>query len=205
MIDLPLLIAFLAAASVLVITPGLDTAMILRAVTVEGRWPAVAAASGIALGCLAWGTAVALGLGALLRASELAYAVLKFSGAAYLIFLGVRLLIKPRNSLLTVGKWTPENRLKSAFLQGFLSNLFNPKIGVFYAAFLPQFVPAAENMTLGVFFLTIIHVFITFLWFFTVIALTGPLVKFLRQPKAVKTLDRLTGGVFVAFGLKLAA
>jgi threonine/homoserine/homoserine lactone efflux protein len=99
MVDIPLLIAFLAAASVLTMTPGVDTAMVLRAAAVEGRNSAIMAASGIALGCLFWGGAVSLGLGALLRASELAYGVVKLAGAAYLLWLGLKLLIKPRTVL----------------------------------------------------------------------------------------------------------
>ncbi len=88
MIDLPLMLAFIAAASLLTVTPGVDTAIVLRTATLEGRRQAVLAAAGICLGCLAWGVAVSLGLGALLQASELGYTLVKFAGAAYLIWLG---------------------------------------------------------------------------------------------------------------------
>ena len=98
MSDLPLLLAFIAAASLLTVTPGVDTAIVLRTATLEGRRQAVLAGAGICLGCLAWGGAVSLGLGALLQASELAYTVVKFAGAAYLIWLGSRLLFRPRAS-----------------------------------------------------------------------------------------------------------
>src|SRR5205085_6062463 len=92
------LIAFLIAAGLLTMTPGLDTAMVLRAATVEGRRPAALAALGIGLGCLVWGASVALGLGALLTASPLAFEALKWGGAAYLLFLGARLILQPRRS-----------------------------------------------------------------------------------------------------------
>lgn len=85
MIDVPLFLAFLAAAAILTVTPGVDTAMVLRAATVDGRRAGIAASAGIILGCLIWGAAVSLGLGAVLQASELAYAVVKFAGAAYLV------------------------------------------------------------------------------------------------------------------------
>src|SRR5580692_11075314 len=95
----PSLLAFLVAAGLLTLTPGLDTAMVLRAATVEGRRPAAMAAAGIGLGCLVWGASVALGLGALLTASTLAFTVLKWAGAGYLLYLGARLILKPRRAL----------------------------------------------------------------------------------------------------------
>ncbi|MCY1401774.1 homoserine/Threonine efflux protein [compost metagenome] len=98
MIDLPLLLDFIAAASVLAVTPGVGTAMVLRAAAVGGRRIALLAAVGIALGCLAWGAAVSLGLGALLQRSEVAYTVLKSAGTAYLLWVGGKLLLKPRQS-----------------------------------------------------------------------------------------------------------
>jgi threonine/homoserine/homoserine lactone efflux protein len=85
MIDLPLFLAFLAAASLLTVTPGIDTALVLRAAASEGRRSAVLAALGIAAGCLAWAGAVSLGIGGVLAASEAAYTLMKFAGAAYLL------------------------------------------------------------------------------------------------------------------------
>lgn len=203
MIDLPLLFAFVAAATVLTITPGVDTAMVLRAATMDGRRSAVAASLGIALGCLIWGAAVSLGLGALLRASALAYTVVKIAGAAYLMWLGIKLLLKPRGAL-EVAAQADARGGRDAFLRGFLTNLLNPKIGVFYITFLPQFVPTGAGVAGYSFFLACVHVLLTLAWFAALIAAAVPLGAFLRQPKAVRTLDRLTGGIFIAFGVKLA-
>ncbi|WP_224045532.1 LysE family translocator [Paraburkholderia unamae] len=204
MFNLPLLLAFIGTASVLVITPGVDTAIVLRAATADGRRSASFAAVGIALGCLAWGAAVSLGLGALLRASELGYTVVKIAGAGYLLWLGVKLLLKPRAALNT--EVAPQAIEGGAmFWRGFLSNLLNPKVGVFYVTFLPQFVPAGANVASYCFWLACLHVALTLVWFAILISATVPLGRFLRRPAAVKTLDRLTGGVFVAFGIKLAA
>ncbi len=203
MIDLSLLVAFILAASVLTITPGVDTAMVLRSATVDGRRAAILAAIGIALGCLIWGAAVSLGLGALLRASEMVYTVVRFAGAAYLIWLGAKLLLNPRKALQTSGQPVMGGRA-DAFWRGFLTNLLNPKIGVFYVTFLPQFVPAGAPVAGYTFLLACVHIVLTSAWFAALIAATVPLGRFLRQPKTVRTLDRLTGGVFVAFGLKLA-
>lgn len=131
MIDLPLLLAFAAAASLLTVTPGVDTAIVLRTATLVGRRQAVLAATGICLGCLAWGVAVSLGLGALLQASELAYTVVKFAGAAYLIWLGSRLLFNPRASFDSDPKGATAAASGQAFWRGLLTNLLNPKVGVF--------------------------------------------------------------------------
>jgi len=204
MIDLPLLLAFIAAASLLTVTPGVDTAIVLRTATLEGRRQAVLAGAGICLGCLAWGVAVSLGLGALLQASELAYMVVKFAGAAYLIWLGSRLLFRPRASFDTgTGKGMSGGH-GQAFWRGLLTNLLNPKIGVFYVTFLPQFVPLGADVAGYSFFLACLHVLLTLAWFAVLIAATIPLGKLLRRPALTRALDRVTGGVLVAFGVRLA-
>lgn len=203
MISLPLLLAFIAAATLLTITPGLDTALVLRTATADGRRPALLAALGIALGCLTWGMAVSLGLGVLLRASELAYTLLKVCGAAYLMWLGVELLIRPRNRLNTASGEEVQGG-RQAFGRGLLANLLNPKVGVFYVTFLPQFVPSGAPVAGYSLFLASLHVLLTLVWFCILIAATVPLGRFLRQPVVVRRLDRLVGGVFIAFGVRLA-
>jgi threonine/homoserine/homoserine lactone efflux protein len=203
MIDVPLFLAFLAAAAILTVTPGVDTAMVLRAATVDGRRAGIAASAGIILGCLIWGAAVSLGLGAVLKASELAYAVVKFAGAAYLVWLGAKLLLHPRAVLEGAADGAASSR-RDAFGRGFLTNMLNPKIGIFYITFLPQFVPAGADVVGYSFFLAGVHILLTLVWFAVLIAATAPLGKFLRKPSAIGALDRLTGGIFVAFGLKLA-
>src|SRR4051812_3063613 len=122
---LPALFAFAAAAIVLTITPGLDTALILRTAAAEGARKALLAALGIGLGCLTWGAAAAFGLGALMAASQTAYTVLKWVGAAYLFYLGIGLLLRPRSAFRieaaapqASGNW---------LLRGYLTNILNPK------------------------------------------------------------------------------
>lgn len=203
--SLPLLFAFIAAAALLAVTPGLDTAIVLRTATAEGRRPAVLAALGIGLGCLIWGVAVSLGLGALLQASELAYTVVKIVGATYLVWLGVRLILRPRTAVDYGAVGEVARGGHEAFWRGLLANLLNPKVGVFYVTFLPQFVPAGVDVASYSLFLASLHVLLTIVWFCALIAATVPLGRFLRRPVVVRRLDRLTGGVFVAFGIKLAA
>ncbi len=205
MIDLPLLLAFAAAAALLTVTPGVDTAIVLHAATLEGRRQAVLAAVGICLGCLAWGVAVSLGLGALLQASELAYTVVKFAGAAYLIWLGARLMLNPRPSFGSGPDGATAAASGQAFWRGLLTNLLNPKVGVFYVTFLPQFVPLGADVAAYSFFLACLHVLLSLAWFAVLIAATIPLGTLLRRPALTRALDRLTGGVLVAFGVRLAA
>ena len=147
--------------------------------------------------------AVSLGVGALLQASELAYTLLKVVGAAYLVWLGAQLLIRPRNRLDTAsGDHVQGGR--QAFGRGLLANLLNPKVGVFYVTFLPQFVPAGADVASYSLFLASLHVLLTLVWFCILIAATVPLGRFLRRPGVVRWLDRLAGGVFIAFGVRLA-
>jgi threonine/homoserine/homoserine lactone efflux protein len=201
----PSLLAFGLAATLLTITPGLDTAMVLRSAVAGGPRQAIATAIGIGLGCLAWGAAVALGLGIVLTASTLAYTVLKWAGAAYLQWLGMNLVFRPRSGMTdeTTSPVVPLSR-SGAMRRGFLTNLLNPKIGVFYVTFLPQFVPAGSNVGLFSFALACIHVTLGTAWFAVLIAATAPLNRQMRRPSVVRMLDRLTGGVFIGFGMKLA-
>jgi threonine/homoserine/homoserine lactone efflux protein len=198
------LIAFVAAASLLTITPGLDTALVLRAAASGGPRPAAFAGLGIALGCLVWGAAVSIGLGALLAASETAFTILKWTGAAYLLWSGLKLLFRPRERFDATQGGAGQSSARHALRQGLLTNLLNPKVGVFYVTFLPQFVPAGVGVAAFSFLLAAIHVALGLAWFAALIAATVPVGQFLRRPRVVKALDRVTGGVFVAFGAKLA-
>ncbi len=205
MLDLPLLFAFLGAAALLTVTPGVDTAMVLRAAALDGRRAALMAAAGIALGCLGWGAAVSLGLGALLQASELAYTLVRLAGAGYLIWLGGRMLLRPRADFAATAGEGVALQAGEAFRRGLLTNLLNPKVGVFYVTFLPQFVPAGASVAGYSFVLACLHVLLTLAWFGVLIAATLPLGRLLRRPALIRALDRLTGGVLLAFGGKLAA
>jgi threonine/homoserine/homoserine lactone efflux protein len=196
------LVAFTLAAALLTVTPGLDTALVLRTAAAEGSRRAFAAALGICLGCLAWGGLVAVGLGVLLEASELAYQLLKWAGAAYLLYLGVRLIAVPRSPPVA-GEGRPPPG-SNWFLRGLMTNLLNPKVGAFYVSFLPQFIPAGASVPATTLLLAVIHSALGLVWFLLLIGATRPLARRLRDPALVRLLDRLTGGVLILFGLKLA-
>lgn len=204
---LPLL-AFVAAAGVLTITPGVDTAMVLRSSASSGPRAGAAAGLGICAGLFVWGAGAAFGLTALLAASTVAFTIVKWAGAAYLVYLGAKLLAKPRTALDAPSKAAGEAGGKGgaadALRRGFLTNILNPKVGVFYVTFLPQFVPHGVNVAAFSLLLAAVHVLLTLAWFSLLIALTVPLGRFLAKAPVVRALDRLTGGVFVAFGAKLA-
>src|SRR5574343_649394 len=182
------LLTFTVAAALLAATPGVDTALVLRALVTHGARRAVQAALGIAAGCLVWGAVVALGLGALLTASTLAFNIHKVVGAAYLIWQGIRLLRRSAASAQSqpaTQSFTQPAPAGSAFWQGFLTNVLNPKVGVFYVT------------------LASIHVGLSVLWFFLLIGAARHLQRWLSRPRVQALMDRVTGGVFVLFGLKL--
>lgn len=195
------LLAFTFAATLLTLTPGLDTALILRTATVEGTRKAIQAQLGINAGCLAWAAAVAFGLGALIAVSGLAYNLLKWCGAGYLAWLGVQMLLKPRQQM---GEVSLSNGNQNWFLRGFFGNLLNPKVGIFYVSFLPQFIPTGHSPVLWTFGLVLIHVVLGTLWSALLIGSTRKLSGILKQAGVVKWLDRTTGAVFLLFAAKLA-
>jgi threonine/homoserine/homoserine lactone efflux protein len=196
------LIAFTPAAALLTLTPGLDTAMILRTSTVEGRRSGALAVAGILCGCMAWGAAVALGLGVLITASAAAFTVLKWAGAAYLFWLGLNLILRPRARMDLQVPAAPPGA--NWWLRGFLTNVLNPKVGVFYVSFLPQFVPVGVAPGPFILLLAAIHVGLGMVWCGALVMATAPLGCWLNRGGVVRWLDRVTGGVFVAFGLRLA-
>ncbi len=196
------LLAYILAATLLSLTPGLDTALILRTTAAEGGRKAFHAALGINAGCFIWGAMVAFGLGALLAVSEFAYTLLKWCGAAYLCWLGVQLLLRPRQHFsLNQENAGSENNW---FLRGMLGNVLNPKIGIFYISFLPQFIPAGHSPAGWTFLLVAIHVLIVTLWSLTLITATRHASGVLKKPAVVKWMDRTTGCVFLLFAAKLA-
>jgi threonine/homoserine/homoserine lactone efflux protein len=197
------LLAFLVAATLLTLAPGPDSALILRSAAVRGARDAWAAAAGISVGCLMWGAAVSAGLGALLAASPQAFTALKWAGAAYLVWLGLGLLLKPRQSP-AVASAVSGATSGEAFRQGLFTNALNPKIGVFYVTFLPQFIPAGASVAAFSFVLAAIHVALSLVWFAVLIVATAKVSRALSRPATIAALDRLTGAVFVGFGVKLA-
>lgn len=199
------LLAFIAAAAILTITPGLDTALVLRSAAAAGPRRAAYAAAGIALGCLIWGSAASVGLGALLAASRLAYTIIRWAGAAYLLYVGMSLIVRARASFDAALDGPAHGSPLTFLRQGLLTNILNPKVGVFYITFLPQFVPAGTNVALFSFCLAVVHVLLGLIWFAMLILASVPMRRVIRRPRFVRTMDRLAGAVFIGFGAKLVS
>jgi threonine/homoserine/homoserine lactone efflux protein len=206
------LVAFAIAAALLTITPGLDTALVLRTAAVEGPRRAWLASTGICCGLFGWALAVSVGLGALLAVSHFAYNALRIVGACYLVYLGGKIFFRKSAALIEADSLTPrQSNIASAdpvasrwFARGFLCNILNPKVGVFYVTFLPQFIPAGVGVTSFSLLLASIHVAEGLLWFVVLISATGLLSSWLRRPHIAKAIDRVTGAVLVGFGVVLA-
>lgn len=197
------LLAFLLAATLLAMTPGVDTAVVLRTALSGGARSGSIAALGIALGCLIWGVAVAVGLGTIIVASPLGFMLLKLAGAAYLAMLGLRLVLRPRTDLMFEAPSANGLVAQRAFRQGFLTNLLNPKVGLFYLTFLPQFVNPEETAGQQLLLLALIHTVVSLSWFFVLILGLTPFQKALQNSRIVKSIDQITGGVFLFFAGRL--
>ncbi len=199
------LLSFLLAIIILTLTPGFDTALILRSAAAQGWQRASATALGVATGCLLWGIAVGLGLGALLLASEMAYNLLKWACAAYLLYLGIRLLWHPRAQSVSMhAEAAAQQRHLACFTRGLLGNLLNPKVGVFYVTFLPQFIPQGASVPIWCSLMALTHMLVGLAWSTVLIGSSHYFAEQLKRPRIVKIMDRLTGCVFIGFAAKLA-
>ncbi|MET1155514.1 LysE family transporter [Arthrobacter sp.] len=203
------LLSFALVAGLLTLVPGMDTALVLRSAVSQGRGKAYATALGINTGALVWGIAAAVGASALLAASETAFTVLKIAGAVYMVWLGGRMLWKSfrRRAMLMPGAAEPDASASyaKAWLTGVGTNLLNPKVGVFYMAMIPQFIPPDVSPALMGTALAMVHNLEGLVFFSAIIWGTHVARQWLRTPAVVRAIDRVTGTVLVGFGLALAA
>jgi threonine/homoserine/homoserine lactone efflux protein len=203
MIDVAWLL-FVVASLVLIATPGQDMILVMSRSIAQGPRAGVMTAAGVSVGLVGHTILATLGLGAILRTSEWLFMLMKLGGAAYLIYLGIQLLRTPQRELAA----TAGARRSSAtlFFDGALSNVSNPKIAIFFFAFLPQFVaPRASHPELSIFALGLVFAGLTFLVKGPVGLCAGMLSSWLRsRPGVLAWLYRSSGAVLVALGLKLA-
>lgn len=197
------LLMFSAAAIVLTVTPGLDTAIVLRAAATSAK-RGVAAALGVLIGCGFWGAVATAGAAAAFAASATAYAVLKIAGAAYLAYVGLRLLLKRTNPEGPSVTAKGESSVSSWLRRGLFTNLLNPKVGLFYAAFLPQFVPEGAPVGPMMAAMTAIHIAAGALWFAVLIFVAQKAAAILQRPAVTLWLDRALGAVFLVLASRLA-
>jgi threonine/homoserine/homoserine lactone efflux protein len=195
---------FLVASLVVIVTPGQDMILVMSRSIGQGPRAGIATAAGVSVGLVGHTVLATLGLGALLHASELLFQVLKLAGAAYLVYLGVHLLraATPQPHFYP----TATRSLPRLFLEGSLSNLSNPKVVLFYFAFLPQFVSAsAPQPTLPLFILGIAFAALTFVVKGPIGYGAGALSAWLRaRPAVVAWVNRTSGAVLIGLGARLA-
>lgn len=201
-------LAFALVAGLLTLVPGLDTALVLRSALTRTRSYAWATALGVATGAMVWGVAAAVGISALLTASELAYRVLTTAGAAYMLWLGISMIrasFRGGPGTGATGATTPEvpGSAWRGWLVGAGTNLLNPKVGVFYIATIPQFLPPDTSPLLMGAVLAGVHCALTMTWFAALILGGGWARRWLSDPRALAVVDRVTGAVLMAFGGKL--
>lgn len=195
---------FVATSLLVIATPGQDMILVMSRSVALGPAAGVVTAAGVSIGLVGHTILAALGLGAILRASEMLFNGLKLAGAAYLVWLGIGLL-RTRGAELAL-RGSSARSVGRLFADGALSNLSNPKIAVFYFAFLPQFVPpGAAHPTLSMLALGLVFAGLTFLLKAPVGVFAGLLSGWLRaRPRALVWLHRASGAVLVGLGVRLA-
>jgi len=201
----PQLLAFVVVAGLLTITPGADMALVMRHALAGGTRPAFYASLGICLGTLIWGAASALGVAVIFARSALAFAMLKYVGGAYLVYLGARALRDAvRRPSTTKVTGTTATKTSSAFAQGLLTNLTNPKVAVFYVTFLPQFVVPDRPVLSQSMFLAFTHVVMGLIWLPLYARFIDRMAAVLLTDRVKRPIEAVTGAVLMALGIRLA-
>lgn len=199
------LVTFILAASLLVVLPGPDSLLVVRSIMLKGRRAAVTTTAGVLSGLAVWVAAAALGLAALLHASHVGYTALRIVGAVYLVTLGVQALRSAQRPAASVDRDRGPGVLGVGYRAGLVTNLLNPKIGVFFVTFLPGFVPAGAPVGPTSLLLGAVFVAEGALYFTVLILLAERLTGVLRRPVVRRRMDRLAGVVLIGFGARLLA
>jgi len=196
------LAAFVGVAVLVIVTPGQDTALTIRNSLLGGRRNGVFTALGVSIGQCAWALATSAGVAALLVASEPAFVALRFFGAAYLVFLGLQALWSAlrHNRKHVTADIPPREPPWTAFRQGLISNLGNPKMAVFFPSMLPQFASSfAGLLTLGAIF-----ALMTLAWLTAYAFAVAKAGDFLRRPRIRRLIDAVVGVVLAGLGIRFA-
>jgi RhtB (resistance to homoserine/threonine) family protein len=198
----PLFIAGLVVLVLLTVSPGADMALVAKITLERGRRAALLATIGICSGLLVHATASALGLSVILATSAEAFTLLKLAGAAYLVYLGVQALRSSFRQEMAAP--VTQRRRASPFLQGLLSNVLNPKVAVFYLTFMPQFISPGDNVLIRSLAFAVAHGVMGALWLTAYAYVLSRIGAFLARSGLRSWLERVTGGVLIALGLRLA-
>jgi threonine/homoserine/homoserine lactone efflux protein len=208
----PRILAFLLLSAALTVTPGADMALVTRNTLSLGRGPAFFTTLGISAGIAAHALLWAAGLSAIVSRSAELFEGVKLVGAAYLVFLGVRSLLWPAAhgpSVAAPGREAAEARVGRgvrfrSFSQGFLTNILNPKVALFYLTFLPQFIVPTDPVVERALMLAGIHIGLGIIWLTFYAYLIDRLSSVFMRESTRRRIERITGGMLVALGLGLA-
>jgi threonine/homoserine/homoserine lactone efflux protein len=201
------IVGFAAAAGLIILLPGPDTLVVLRALVREGRPQAKRTVAGVLTGLTIWVCGAVLGVSALLRASHEGYTVLRLVGAGYLCIIGIQTFRSRGATAELQPRDAPVRRrgvIGTGYLAGLTTDLLNPKVGVFFVTFLPAFVPHGEPIGRVTLLLGAMFVIETGLYFVVFLSFADRLMASLRRPRLRQALDRCTGAILVGFGVRLA-
>jgi RhtB (resistance to homoserine/threonine) family protein len=200
------LVVFVGVSAVVILLPGPDTAVVTKNILLNGRRAGLGTSIGVCTGLSVWTLAAALGVASVLRASEAALTALKLVGAAYLVWLGIQAFRAARRAAAppAVEERTTVAGSRRGFRQGLLSNLANPKIAVFFTSLLPQFVDPGRTVLVPFLLLGLIFVLMTLAWLCTYSLLAARAAAALQRPRVKAALDRVTGTILIAVGIRLA-
>lgn len=205
-------LGFLAASALIILLPGPDTLVVLRALLRQGKSSARRTALGVVTGLSIWATCAVVGISALLRASHDGYTALRIAGAVYLCIVGIQAW-RSRGASAELdavdnGDGQAQRRrglIGTGYFGGLTTDLLNPKVGVFFVTFLPAFVPHGEPVGWVTLLFGGLFTIETALYFIVFLAFADKIVARLRRPRFRKLLDRGTGTILIGFGIRLAA
>jgi RhtB (resistance to homoserine/threonine) family protein len=205
----PQILMFLGLSAVLTITPGADTALVTKNTLSHGRPAALATTFGISTGVMVHAALSGLGLSAILNQSALAFEIVKWIGAAYLVFIGLRSLLGGGHLAATTAEPAPATSggrrvWRRAYTQGLLTNVLNPKVALFYLTLLPQFMAPGDPVLLKSLLLAGIHITLGLIWLSAYAYFLSRLSDLLMRPAVRRRLERVTGLLLLALGVRLA-
>ena len=202
------IVTFVFVASLLVMSPGPNGVLIAKTVPTSGRSAGFTNIAGFVAAFYVHGALSVLGISIILVNSAMAFAIVKYLGAAYLCWIGIKALLAAIRGTQAAGVVAPARRRRTlvrAFAEGFLTNALNPKVSMFYLAAFPQFITIGETSAAASFLLVFIHSMINAVWFGVMVLLFSNLTAVARSGGFQRWLKGVTGVVFIGFGLKLAS
>ena len=196
---------FCLSAIILSVTPGPDTFYILGRTISQGSKSGTASVLGISTGVLIHTIAAAIGLSTILATSALVFRIIKLIGAAYLIYLGITLILASKNSDVINKNNLSASGFWKIYRQGVITNVLNPKVALFFLSFLPQFIDPNHGSVTSFILLGIIYVFTCTVWYLIFALFSSVIARtFQKNPSWIRTMNKMSGGIFIGLGLSLA-